>query len=262
LRLALRNGYINKRYGYHLKPANILGYYLAQFFPARRFNEDRWLRHQYYPRRDPTLLDVGCGNGSYLIQMKSLGWIVEGVDPDPEAVEITKQMGITVHLGTLSDVALPESYFDAITFSHVIEHLHDPKISLEKCFRILRPGGLMWIATPNLKANGHRIFSKHWIGLDPPRHITLFTPDSLINLIRRVGFNISSNPANTTNWITDIFFIGSNAIALGEDPFHNPPLLTQELRWKARIANWHAWVNPELSEELILLAWKPKLGGM
>lgn len=256
LRLSLRNGYINKRYGYHLKPASVLGYFLAPLFPTRKFQEDRWLRHLSYPRQNPNLLDVGCSNGSFLLQMQSLGWLVQGIDPDPNAVTFAKQAGIYVFQGTLADIKLQENYFDAITINHVIEHIHNPISTLQACYLSLRPGGFLWIATPNLNAFGHRKFGEHWRGLEPPRHLVLFTPNSLKSLIERVGFGVTSGFLPTAAWITEMMFSSSHLIARGINP-NNTKTISFGLRWKARLHNIWTWLHPELSEELILLAKKP-----
>lgn len=258
LRFALRNGYINRRYGYNMQPSTILGYYLAPLFPSRKFAEDRWLRHLHIVRPNPNLLDVGCGNGTFLLQMQALGWNVQGVDPDPNAVAYARQAGVSVHQGTLPEITFPENNFDAITLSHVVEHLHDLEDNIRVCYRILRPGGVLWIATPNLNSIGHHLFGKFWIALDPPRHLTLFTPDSLKKLIKSASFEVSERPLTSANWITYLIFQQSHALLKGGDPINYPTPLPLSYKLKATYANLKAWLHPELSEELVLLAWKPK----
>lgn len=255
LRLALRNGYVNRRFGYVFQPALPVGYYLAHLFPSRKYLEDRWLRHLPLPRQDPLLLDVGCGNGSFLLQMKELGWAVEGSETDLESVQIARKAGLKVQQGSLSDIVLPENHYAAITMSHVLEHVHDPLDNLQACFRALRPGGILWIAIPNLMAFGHRVFQEHWLGLDAPRHLVLFTPKSLQNLLRQAGFEVLYRPF--ANWDAQWIFQASFAISQGFDPINDPPKLPANLRRKAHLAHFYSWINPELSEDIILLARKP-----
>jgi SAM-dependent methyltransferase len=189
--------------------------------------------------------------------MQALGWVAQGVDPDPEVVALARQAGLSVDEGTLPEVELPENYFDAVTANHVIEHLHNPEATLEACYRILRPGGLLWIATPNLDAYGHGLFGSYWLHLDPPRHLVLFNFDSLNTLLKKVGFRVSSSPPAT--WTAERIFRHSLAIARGNDLFDDPPSsLPIGLRCKAHIANIQAWLDPKLSEELIMFAQKPK----
>ena len=122
-----------------------------------------------------SLLDVGCGYGAFLAKMRNLGWEVEGVEPGPEAARIAReQHGLKVRVGTLEQSNLaPESY-DAITMSHVIEHLHDPVATLKRCHEALKPGGSLIVVTPNVASLGHRYFWRCYFHLDPPRHLFLF----------------------------------------------------------------------------------------
>ncbi len=136
------------------------------------------------------LLDVGCGNGRYLAQMRTLGWDATGVEVDPTAAAQARAAhGVTVHTGTLFDVKFPPDSFDVVTISHVIEHVDDPPGLLRECFRILRPGGRVVMTTPNILSLGHRWFGSAWRGLEPPRHLILFSPRTLAQIARRAGFH-------------------------------------------------------------------------
>lgn len=135
------------------------------------------------------LLDVGCGDGLYLSYMRRLGWEVEGVEVDERAAELARQRGFVVHCGTLKDQGFEDSRFDAIVLSHVLEHVHDPVRLLQECHRILKTRGLIRIFIPNIDSLGHRRFKANWIGLDPPRHLHLFTASGLRELARRAGFS-------------------------------------------------------------------------
>ena len=258
LRYALRNGYINFRFGYDLSPALWIGFLFAYLFPFRKAKEDHAIRHLIYPNVNPRLLDVGCGNGIFLKHMQKYGWDVQGIDLDPVAVSLAREQNLAVQEGSLSGGSFDADYFDAITINHVIEHLYDPLDALSTCFKIIRPGGILWIATPNLGSIGHRVFSKNWIGLDSPRHLVLFSPESLRGLITQTGFeNISRFKASQ---MTEYHFQTSFAIERGDHPFPIPPILPINMKWKAYFANLWAFLRPELSEELILYARKPILG--
>lgn len=101
-----------------------------------------WYRHKLCRippyRHDGKILDVGCGNGSYLSHLKELGWEAYGVEIVQQAVEIVrKQFGIDAFCGTLEEAHFPDDYFDAVTLWHVLEHLHSPFESLFEIHRIL-----------------------------------------------------------------------------------------------------------------------------
>ncbi|MBR9988232.1 MAG: class I SAM-dependent methyltransferase [Gemmatimonadetes bacterium] len=134
------------------------------------------------------LLDVGCGNGVFAARMRSLGWDVMCVEPDPRAATAARgAFGLTVHSGTLESAALPSGSFDAIALGHVIEHVPDPIATLAECRRLLKPGGQLVAVTPNIRSLGRRMFGRHWMHWDVPRHRYLFSPDSLVEVARRAG---------------------------------------------------------------------------
>lgn len=141
-------------------------------------------------RHRGNLLDVGCGSGSFMEQMRSLGWAVRGVEPDPVAAGKARQRGLEVDVGTLDTVNLPPSSFDAITLGHVLEHLSDPESALRRCARLLARDGVLVITTPNLCSYGHRVFRENWRGLEVPRHLRLYSARSLGLLLRRSGLSV------------------------------------------------------------------------
>ncbi len=138
------------------------------------------------------LLDVGCGGGRFLNRMKKRGWLVEGVDFDALATErATARYGVKTHVGDLTQCALPANSFDVITMSQTIEHLYDPKATLIESLRILKPGGLLVMTTPNVKSIGAGEFGSFWRGWEAPRHLHLFSVDSLQRLTQSAGFKVS-----------------------------------------------------------------------
>jgi SAM-dependent methyltransferase len=95
---------------------------------------------------------------------------------------------VTVVQAGLPCTTLPPESFDVVTLSHVIEHLHDPRPALREIHRLLAPGGLVMITTPNLDAYGLEVFGRCWRGLEPPRHLVLYTSRSLGGLLSDAGF--------------------------------------------------------------------------
>lgn len=139
------------------------------------------------------LLDVGCGDGAFLARMKRLGWEVVGVELDEQAAHIARtQSGADVFVGPLEEAGFADGSFDAITLSHVIEHLADPLDQLRRCGKLLRKGGRVVVTTPNAESLGHRIFREHWRGLEVPRHLMLFSLRTLGQLASEAGFATSA----------------------------------------------------------------------
>ena len=182
------NGYRNWRYGTRDKPSTWLGVLVKALQPLRRAQIDAEMRHLPRPWPGAALLDVGCGNGLFLGRARATGWRSVGVEPDPRAVAVARSQGLDVHMGGIEVLDAVSGEFDLITMSHVIEHVHDPIGLLHACHRLLRPGGRIWIETPNLDSIGHSAYGASWRGLEPPRHLVLFTYGSLRVALSRVGF--------------------------------------------------------------------------
>lgn len=138
------------------------------------------------------ILDVGCGAGVFLGHMQYFGWDVYGVEPDAEASARARNALKTdnIYTGFLQDAGLKERDFDALTMSHVIEHLLEPEETLRDCYNLLKPGGLLVLATPNSGSLGRRIFGRNWRGWEPPRHIRIFNSDTLGRMVSAAGFTI------------------------------------------------------------------------
>jgi SAM-dependent methyltransferase len=135
--------------------------------------------------------------------MAGLGWDAYGVEPDLEAVTRARGEGLQVRQGTMTDLSpTVDGLFDYITIGHAIEHVHDPIASLQAVRSVLKPDGRVWIATPNLDSIGRRIFQANWRALDPPRHLVLFTPQTLGRALQasRLGEFQFVRPIATAPW--------------------------------------------------------------
>jgi 2-polyprenyl-3-methyl-5-hydroxy-6-metoxy-1,4-benzoquinol methylase len=202
LRKALRNGYLNARYGYELRPAARVGRLVVPLLPGQRAAADRHVRRLARPRDAARVLDVGCGNGEFLLEMRAAGWETHGHETDPRAVERAREQGLDVRAGALEGGAYPAGFFDAVTLSHVLEHLHDPVGTLKTCRELIRDDGVLWIATPNLASYGHARYGRAWRGLEPPRHLVLFTPSALVRALERAGFSrVELQRAASARWV-------------------------------------------------------------
>lgn len=139
------------------------------------------------------LLEVGCGNGRLLALFRELGWDVLGVEPDAEAARVAREhYGVPVIVGTLEAASVPEGSVDVVTLHHVVEHVHDPISLFKECRRALREGGKIVVVTPNLESLGHIVFRESWRGLEPPRHLHLFTLRTLQACARQGGFDLGT----------------------------------------------------------------------
>jgi 2-polyprenyl-3-methyl-5-hydroxy-6-metoxy-1,4-benzoquinol methylase len=184
-----QNDYKNARYGLERRPAGRFGRWLVSLVPSLQAKANTQCRHLLRPPVDGgRLLDIGFGNGGFLKIAGEMGWNAEGIDFDPKAVEVARARGLNVRCASAADLSEHAGQYDVITISHVIEHVYDPPGLLEDLYRLLKPGGSLWLDTPNLSSLGAQRFGRNWQALDPPRHLTLFTPNSLRGCLEKAGF--------------------------------------------------------------------------
>lgn len=187
-------------------PASIGQFYPPNYVPHRRSrgakrrrNPSWWSkltgraqpeRRGYIPwRGQGRLLDFGCGGGSFLLRMAEQGWNVTGLDMSAEAVARVRQdLELRALHGSLPHPDLKPGSFDVITMWHSIEHVHDPLAIVREAYQLLAPQGLLIIACPNIASVPYRWFGPAWFGLDLPRHLSHFTPETLTELAIAAGF--------------------------------------------------------------------------
>ena len=186
----LINGYQNHRYGLQRSPTLPIGRWLLPLLPSLRSAADAECRHlPPLPAGGGRLLDVGCGNGGFLLLARQAGWQVEGLDFDAGAVQVARARGLEVHHGGIDVMGERSACYDVITLCHVIEHVHDPITTLRRLHVLLKPGGMMWLDTPNLASLGAARFGPHWRGLETPRHLVLFCSASMSDALTETGFS-------------------------------------------------------------------------
>jgi 2-polyprenyl-3-methyl-5-hydroxy-6-metoxy-1,4-benzoquinol methylase len=200
------------------------------------------------------LLEVGCGAGKRLPLFNALGWRVTGQEVDAGAAEEARQTSaVEVYVGPVADLAAQGRRFDAIVMNHVLEHVLRPVDLLKSCLAMLRPGGTLVCVTPNARSWGHRVFGLNWMALDPPRHLTIFTPSTLKTAASMAGASHSQVATSCAN--AQAFAIGS--LEIGSKGRHD---MTRPAAWRSEIlavlAQFRALKefrrDPSSGDELIL----------
>jgi SAM-dependent methyltransferase len=139
------------------------------------------------------LLDVGCGAGDLLAALRADGWSVQGVEPQAfGAARARGEHGLDVLTGRFEDVRLPEGSFDAVVFSGVLEHLHDPLAALCRARALLARGGLVAVLfMPLLDSPEACLLGPRWMALDLPRHLTHFEEGTFTEMAMKAGLDVA-----------------------------------------------------------------------
>ncbi len=251
LRHQVKMEVLHRAYGYPARAgvplARLLGAAAARLGTFRR-------RLGYLVRFVPAgagpLLEIGCGNGEFLLTMRRLGWEVYGLEPDPVSAALARQAGLAVDHATLESAPLDAHRWGVIVLHHVIEHVSNPIATLDRLSALLRPGGLLVSFSPNPRGLLARCFRRSWRQLDTPRHLVLMGPSALAAAARQAGLQpLVWTSCRMSQWTTEESLRGRG--------FGSPRLR----RWVARVTAWlcRAWLalDRHSGEEVILIARKP-----
>jgi SAM-dependent methyltransferase len=135
-------------------------------------------------RRTNRLLDFGAGHGYFLEAAARRGWEVHGVEFADQFIAGGEAKGFAMSR-SLADV--PQRAYDVVTALEVIEHVSDPHEQGTLLARAVRPGGLVYLTTPNFDSLSRRLLRERWRVICYPEHLTYFTPGTLRRMLQGVG---------------------------------------------------------------------------
>ncbi|MFN0188041.1 MAG: class I SAM-dependent methyltransferase [Bacteroidia bacterium] len=135
-----------------------------------------------------TIVDVGCGKGWFLLEARKRGWNVYGTEFSDEAIKICKANGIKMEKGDLSNLSFGKVKFDVVFSSEVIEHVNTPAGQFKNMYSILRPGGLLYLTTPNFNCYLRHIYKANYNIIEYPEHLGYFTKKTMHFGLTNAGF--------------------------------------------------------------------------
>ncbi len=135
------------------------------------------------------ILDVGCGNGSFLETLEPARWERHAMD----IAQYCKFDGdVRFHAGRFDHEKPPLGQLNVITLWHVFEHLYHPRRALHHAAELLAEGGFLLLAVPDLQCIERQLFGKAWVGWDPPRHVATYSRKSMETLLTGAGLRLVS----------------------------------------------------------------------
>jgi SAM-dependent methyltransferase len=176
------------------------------------------------------VLDIGCGSGTFLNKVRAdKGCEVCGVEISQDAVVAARDLfKLDIFRGEINEAPWPDGYFDVITAWWYLEHITTPNAAVEKMSRLLKKGGCCIIGVPNFNSFNARHFKEKWYHLDCPRHLTIWTPQTITKLMRKYGLKVMDVVYDRTPW----GLVGSLQYIVYEDnvnPRHRDRILRSNL---------------------------------
>jgi SAM-dependent methyltransferase len=141
-----------------------------------------------HPRGE--LLDFGCGWGAVLSAAAQEGWRATGIEVDERKVAFCREQGFTAFYGDLLDGRFAAETFDAAIAEQVFEHLYTPVAYMKEIHRVLKPGGVLYAAVPNLGGVAATLRGEQWDLVHPVSHVRYFDRRSLADMADRCGFDV------------------------------------------------------------------------
>ena len=146
------------------------------------------------------MLDVGCGSGWFISQMRDQGWDVMGVEPSAAAAEFGRsQRGLNIFTGSLLDAEFDTGSFDYVRLNHSLEHMSDPNRILAEIHRILANDGKLMVGVPDRESLNAKIFGPYWYHLALPLHAFSFSAETLKMMLDKHSFAVQKVIFNTDN---------------------------------------------------------------
>lgn len=173
-----------------------------EYYSPESFQHDPLTEKRYHSllgrlekiRQPGRLLDVGCGAGQFLCVAESRGWEAAGLEISESALQALRRVqekeGCRFRIlpCAIEEANFPSEDFDLVSLFEVLEHLEDPLALLRQVHRVLKPGGLLFLTTPNYNSVSRRLLGPRW-RVVAGEHRCLFAPRALGRSLEMCGFH-------------------------------------------------------------------------
>ena len=139
---------------------------------------------------EPHMLDIGCSVGATVKAAQEMNWKATGVDISQDAIDACSDYGLNCHKIDGTTLPFEDNTFDLVTNWHVIEHVSDVSETLTEWKRVLKPGGVMILETPDSNCWKARRLGADYKKFWPPEHLYTFDRANLSSIIQTAGFEL------------------------------------------------------------------------
>lgn len=181
----LRRFYVPAYYDKPGEDSEGLGRHIARLFMYERVAKAAG------NKRAGRVLDIGCGEGTFLSAMARRGWEAWGVEVSSAgAARAAGRPGLKIFDKPVEECGLAPKSFDLITLWHSVEHVPDPAALLRQVATLVKDDGRVFLAFPNPQSWDLQLFGALWFHLDPPRHLYYFSPATMSRLLETCGLRV------------------------------------------------------------------------
>ncbi|MBM3832245.1 MAG: class I SAM-dependent methyltransferase [Verrucomicrobia bacterium] len=179
--------------------------YVQKNYSAKKQRDYRRELRRLEPfRQNNRLLEIGSNVGGFLFQARQLNWSPIGLEPVVACARYgCEQRGLNIIASTLEEASLPDDHFDAVYSNAVFEHLAAPSVCFQSAFRVLRPGGALYVDTVNYACCTREYLGAGWKLLKPREHLSLYTPATLRAFCEKAGFEVLRMQTNGVRFRTN-----------------------------------------------------------
>lgn len=164
--------------------------YKIETNPQRLINDSRRcvsIINKFKPDKG-RLLDIGCGKGFLLVEAERFGWIGKGIDISQKMINYAKKINkLDVEKCDYQDF-VSKNKFEVIILMHIIEHVQQPSLLIDKCKSMLKNKGILYIITPNIESLSAKSHKENFDHLIPPQHVGFYNRDTLNYLLNKSNF--------------------------------------------------------------------------
>lgn len=214
--------------------------YIADETNIRQTARKRFAHIEGFGSSKGRMIDVGCAMGFFIDEAAKRGWQVEGLDISQFATNYVQQrFGHHAHNGSLLELDLSTNAYDLVTMWDVIEHVPDPQAYLKRVAELLKTGGLLELATPDVGSLPARLTGKQWIGYKlSDEHVYYFSVKTLKTMLDKAGFDVL-HVRHVGKFVTLRLFLDRLGFYM--------PLLSKPLQWlekQFKLSERSFYVNP------------------